>query len=257
MPEILYGRNPVLEALRAGRRIRRLLLAPGLGSDERLGEIIDLAQLAGVLQEITARGRLNDIAHTEHHQGVAAYFDGRQLANRDILRRLLAEQNPSWPPVFLCLDGVQDPQNLGSLARSAEVLGVTALILPRHRTAPLSAAAAKASSGAIEHLQLVRVVNLVQTLRELADLGVSVVGLDAAGDRRCDQVDLRSQVALVVGAEGEGLRTLTRRHCDQLVSIPMGGRVQSLNVAVAGGLLMYEMARQRQFTYPGSSAGGS
>ncbi|HUY08078.1 MAG TPA: 23S rRNA (guanosine(2251)-2'-O)-methyltransferase RlmB [Candidatus Dormibacteraeota bacterium] len=255
MPEILYGRNPVLEALRAGRRIRRLLLAPGLGSDQRLGEIVDRAQLALVLPEITARGRLNDVAHTEHHQGVAAYFDGRQLANRDILRRLLEDQNPSWPPVFLCLDGVQDPQNLGSLARSAEVLGVTALILPRHRTAPLSPAAAKASAGAIEHLQLVRVVNLVQTLRELADIGVAVVGLDAAGERRCDQVDLRSPVALVVGAEGEGLRTLTRRHCDQLVSIPMGGRVQSLNAAVAGALLMYEVARQRQFSYGKAPAG--
>ncbi|HUY56503.1 MAG TPA: 23S rRNA (guanosine(2251)-2'-O)-methyltransferase RlmB [Candidatus Micrarchaeaceae archaeon] len=249
MPEILYGRNPVLEALRAGRRIRRLLIAPGLSSDLRLGEIIQLAEVAGVLEEITPRGRLSDVAHTEHHQGVAAYFDGRQLANRDILRQILETQNPSWPPAFLCLDGVQDPQNLGSLARTAEVLGVTALILPRHRSAPLSAAAAKASAGAIEHLQLVRVVNLVQTLRELSDLGVKVVGLDAAGDRRCDQVDLRTPVALLVGSEGEGLRSLTRRHCDDLVSVPMGGRVQSLNAAVAGALLMYEMARQRQFSY--------
>lgn len=249
MPEILYGRNPVLEALRAGRRIRRLLLAPGLSSDPRLGEIIQLAEVSGVLEETIPRGRLNDVAHTEHHQGVAAYFDGRQVANRDILRQILENQNPSWPPAFLCLDGVQDPQNLGSLARTAEVLGVTALILPRHRSAPLSAAAAKASAGAIEHLQLVRVVNLVQTLRELSDLGVKVVGLDAAGDRRCDQVDLRTPVALLVGSEGEGLRSLTRRHCDDLVSVPMGGRVQSLNAAVAGALLMYEMARQRQFSY--------
>ncbi|MGC2190796.1 MAG: 23S rRNA (guanosine(2251)-2'-O)-methyltransferase RlmB [Candidatus Dormiibacterota bacterium] len=249
MPEILYGRNPILEALRAGRRIRRLLLAPGLSQDQRVGEIIARAQMAGVLQETTARGRLNDVAHTEHHQGVAAYFDGRQLANQDILRRLVEAPAPGWPPVFLCLDGVQDPQNLGSLARSSEVLGVTAMILPRHRTAPLSAAAAKASAGAVEHLQLVRVVNLVQTLRELRDLGVTVVGLDARGDRRSDQVDLRLAVALVVGSEGEGLRTLTRRHCDQLVSIPMGGRVQSLNASVAGALLMYEMARQRQFAY--------
>lgn len=256
MPEILYGRNPVLEALRAGRRIRRLLLAPGLSRDQRLGEIIDRAQMAGVLQETTARGRLNDVAHTEHHQGVAAYFDGRQLANQDILRRLVEAPASSWPPVFLCLDGVQDPQNLGSLARSSEVLGVTAMILPRHRTAPLSAAAAKASAGAVEHLQLVRVVNLVQTLRELRDLGVTVVGLDARGDRRSDQVDLRLPVALVVGSEGEGLRTLTRRHCDQLVSIPMGGRVQSLNASVAGALLMYEMARQRQFAYGVASTQG-
>lgn len=249
MPEVLYGRNPVLEALRAGRRLRRLLVVPGLGPDRRLAEILERAQAAGVDQEPTPRGRLNDVAHTEHHQGVAAYFDGRQLDNADVLRRLLELPDRGWPPVFVCLDGVQDPQNLGSLARSAEVMGVTALILPRHRTAPPSAAASKASAGAIEHLRLVRVVNLVQTLRELRELGIAVVGLDAAGERRCDQVDLRPPVALVVGAEGEGLRPLTRRHCDQLVSIPMGGRVQSLNASVAGSLLVYEMARQRGFDY--------
>jgi 23S rRNA (guanosine2251-2'-O)-methyltransferase len=251
MPEVLYGRNPVLEALRAGRRLRRLLVAPGLSSDRRLGEIIERATIAGIALETTPRRRLNDVAHTEHHQGVAAYFDGRQLDNSDILRRLLEPQDPSWPPVFVCLDGVQDPQNLGSLARSSEVLGATALILPRHRTAPPSAAAAKASAGAIEHLRLVRVVNLVQSLRELGDLGVTRVGLDASGDCRCDQVDLRPAVALVVGAEGEGLRPLTRRHCDALVAIPMGGQVHSLNASVAGSLLMYEMARQRGFAYPG------
>jgi 23S rRNA (guanosine2251-2'-O)-methyltransferase len=249
MPEILYGRNPVLEALRAGRRIRRLLLAPGLSSDQRLSEILELAAAAGVAEEPTPRGRLNDVAHSEHHQGVAAYFDGRQIANVEILRDLLHRPASAWAPVFLCLDGVQDPQNLGSLARSAEALGVTAMILPRHRTAPLSAAAAKASAGAIEHLQLVRVVNLVQTLRQLRDLEVAVVGLDAAGQQRCDEVDLRGPVALVVGAEGEGLRSLTQRHCDHLVSIPMGGQVQSLNVSVAGALLLYETARQRRFGY--------
>jgi 23S rRNA (guanosine2251-2'-O)-methyltransferase len=250
MPEILYGRNPVLEALRAGRRLRRLLLAPGLSSDRRLGEILELAAVAGIAVETTPRGRLNDVAHTEHHQGIAGYFDGRQLDNSDVLRLLLENQDGDWPPVFVCLDGVQDPQNLGSLARSAEVLGATALILPRHRTAPPSAAAAKASAGAIEHLRLVRVVNLAQTLRELGDLGVARIGLDASGDLRCDEVDLRQAVALVVGAEGEGIRPLTRRHCDVLVSIPMGGRVHSLNASVAGSLFMYEMARQRGFAYP-------
>jgi 23S rRNA (guanosine2251-2'-O)-methyltransferase len=254
MPEILYGRNPVLEALRAGRKVRRLLVAPGLSSDHRLAEILELTAVAGIVVEATPRGRLNDVAHTEHHQGIAAYFDGRQLDNSAVLRELLESQNPSWPPAFVCLDQVQDPQNLGSLARSAEVLGATALVLPRHRTAPPSAAAAKASAGAIEHIRLVRVVNLAQTLRELGDLGVARIGLDASGDRRCDQVDLRQAVALVVGAEGEGLRPLTR-HCDVLVSIPMGGRVQSLNASVAGSLLMYEMARQRGFTYPGGLLG--
>ena len=135
MPEILYGRNPVLEALRAGRRLRRLLVAPGLSSDRRLEEIMDRATSAGVALETTPRGRLNDVAHTEHHQGIAGYFDGRQLDNSDSLQRLIDNQDGRWPPVLVCLDGVQDPQNLGSLARSAEVLGATALVLPRHRTA--------------------------------------------------------------------------------------------------------------------------
>jgi len=254
MPEVLYGRNPVLEALRAGRRLRRLLVAPGLSSDGRVEEIMERAATAGVAIETSPRGRLNNVAHTEHHQGIAAYFDGRQLDNSDSLQRLLESQDPGWPPVFVCLDGVQDPQNLGSLARSSEVLGATALILPRHRTAPPSAAAAKASAGAIEHLRLVRVVNLAQTLRELGELGVARIGLDASGDRRCDEVDLRQAVALVVGAEGEGLRPLTRRNCDELVAIPMGGRVHSLNASVAGSLFMYEMARQRRFAYPKATA---
>ncbi|MGH7691370.1 MAG: 23S rRNA (guanosine(2251)-2'-O)-methyltransferase RlmB [Candidatus Dormibacteria bacterium] len=254
MPEILYGRNPILEALRAGRRIRRLLLASGLGRDQRVEEIVQRAGLAGVGEETVARSRLDDVAHSEHHQGLAAYFDARQLENHGAVRELLEHQLPGWPPIFLCLDEVQDPQNLGSLARSAEALGVTALILPRRRTAPISAAAAKASSGAIEHLRLVRVGNLVQTLRQLAELQVSVIGLDAAGTERCDQVDLRSALALVVGAEGGGLRPLTRRSCEQLVSVPMGGRVQSLNAGVAGALLMYEVARQRQFRFPGRAS---
>ncbi|MGH7705971.1 MAG: TrmH family RNA methyltransferase, partial [Candidatus Dormibacteria bacterium] len=113
MPEILYGRNPILEALRAGRRIRRLLLAPGLGTDQRLDEILEWAGRAGVSEEPTPRRRLDDVAHTEHHQGVAAYFDGRQLGSRQLLGQLLGRKDPNWAPLFLCLDEVQDPQNLG------------------------------------------------------------------------------------------------------------------------------------------------
>lgn len=250
MPEILYGRNPVLEALRAGRRIRRLLVAPGLGSDQRLAEILELARRAGVAEEATSRSHLSDVAHTEHHQGLAAYFDGRQLESGSALADLARAGSETWAPLLVCLDGVEDPQNLGALGRSSEALGVTGMVLPRHRTAPLSAAAAKASAGAIEHLRLVRVVNLVQALRELGELGVTVVGLDAATGARPDELDLSCPLALVVGAEGAGMRPLTRRHCDHLVAIPMGGKVQSLNASVAGSLLLYEAARQRGFHFP-------
>ncbi|MGH7610111.1 MAG: 23S rRNA (guanosine(2251)-2'-O)-methyltransferase RlmB [Candidatus Dormibacteria bacterium] len=253
MPEILFGRNPVLEALRAGRRLRRLLLAPGMGEDPRLAEIRRTADDQGVVAETQSRSRLSDIAHSQHHQGIAAYFDGRQLDGVSALEQLVRAQDPAWPPLLLCLDQVQDPQNLGSLARSAESFGVTALVLPRHRTAPISAAVAKSSSGAIEHLRLVRVANLVQTLERLRQLGLTVVGLDVAAAQRADQIDLRQPLALVVGAEGSGLRQLTRRTCDALAALPIGGRVGSLNAGVAGAVILYEAARQRGFAFPSSA----
>ncbi|MHB8333126.1 MAG: 23S rRNA (guanosine(2251)-2'-O)-methyltransferase RlmB [Candidatus Dormibacteria bacterium] len=252
MPEVLYGRNPVLEALRAGRHLRRLLLAPELSRDSRVAEIVGAARAAGISPEIVPRSQLGDVAHTEHHQGIAAYFDIRQLPGMEFLRRLVVEAGPGWPPLVLCLDGVQDPQNLGALARTAEALGVHAMVLPKHRTAPASAAAVKASAGALEHLQLVRVVNLAQTLQELSDAGLVVIGLDQEGSVQSDLVDLRQPLAIVVGSEGEGLRQLTRRRCQQLVSIPMGGMVASLNAAVAGSILLYEVARQRDFAFPTS-----
>lgn len=252
MPEALYGRNSILEALRAGRRLRRLLLAPGLARDPRVEEIIRRATELGVAVESTARRQLDDVAHSEHHQGLAAYFDARQLHGPEFLRRLVVEATPDWPALVLCLDGVQDPQNLGALSRSAEALGVQALVLPKRRSAPTSAAAVKASSGALEHLEVVRVANLAQTLSSLWEAGLSVIGLAEDGDSRCDQLDLAAPVALVVGAEGTGLRPLTRRRCQFLARVPMGGQVASLNAAMAGSMLLYEVARQRRFAFPRS-----
>lgn len=250
MPEVLYGRNPVLEALRAGRRVKRLVLAPELSRDPRIAETVRRAGTQGVEAEVAPRSRLADFAHTDHHQGVVGYFDARQFPGLEYLLRLAGEAAPDWPLLVVCLDGVQDPQNLGALGRSCEALGVHALVLTRHRSAPASAAAVSASAGALEHLQLIRVVNLVRALAELAESGVAVVGLDQGGAERCDQVDLRGPLALVVGSEGAGLHQLTRRHCHSLVKVPMGGHVASLNAAVAGSMLLYEVARQRGFNFP-------
>jgi len=253
MPDILYGRNPVREALRAGRRLRRLLVGTGLLDDPRLNEIASLAVAQGVDPEPADRDRLADTSHSQHHQGVVAYFDSRQFPGMEFLRRLVQESSPGWPPLILCIDGLQDPQNLGALARAAESLGVDAVVMPKHRTAPASPAAIRASAGALEHLQLVKVVNLAQTLSELAVLGLLVAGLDQGAEQHCDQVDLGQPLALVVGSEGQGLRQLTRRRCELLMSIPMGGRVDSLNAAVAGAIVLYEVARQRGFAFRGSS----
>ncbi len=240
--DILYGRNPVLEALRAGRPARKLVLASGVRDEPRLREILEDAALRGIPVEETSRRRLDDIAHTEHHQGIAGYFHARPPLQLDqLLERMRT------PGLLLVLDGIQDPQNLGALARSCDAAGADGMVLVRDRAAGVTAAAAKASAGAVEHVSIAVVPNLASALVRMREAGLWCVGLDAAADLRYDRFDYTSPVALVVGAEGEGLRPLTRRRCDALVSLPMLGRVASLNAAAAGAILLYEAARQRDF----------
>lgn len=240
--DILYGRNPVLEALRAGRKVRKLVLADGVKPEERLDEILTIATQRHIAVENAPRRRLDDIAHTEHHQGIAGYFHSREPLTLD---RLL--ESAKHPALLLVLDGIQDPQNLGALARTADAVGADGLVIPRHRATSVTPAAAKASAGATEYVPVVSVTNLAQALQRIGDSGVWRVGLAADGEQPYDQFDYTSPVAIVVGAEGEGLRPLTRRHCDAVVSLPMLGHVASLNAAVAGAVLMYEAARQRGF----------
>ena len=240
--DILYGRNPVREALRSGRPARKLVVADGLAEEPRLREILDLAAGRGIPVEVAARGRLDDIAHSEHHQGVAGYFHGRPpLRLEDVLER------SHHPALLLVLDGVQDPQNLGALIRSAEAVGADAVIVPRHRAAGLTPAAVKASAGASEHLAVLSVPNLAQALARIGEAGIWRIGLAAEATERYDRVDFREPTAIVIGGEGEGLRVLTRRSCDRLVALPMAGRVASLNAAAAGAAILYEAFRQRGF----------
>ena len=240
--DILYGRNPVLEALRAGRQARKLVVAAGVKPEPRLGEILALAEQRGIAVEESPRRRLDDIAHTEHHQGIAGYFHSRPPLSLEALL-----ERTRTPGLLLVLDGIQDPQNLGALARSADAAGADGMVLVRDRATGVTAAAAKASAGAIEHVPIAIVPNLAAALSRMREAGLWCVGLDAAAELRYDRFDYTSPVALVVGAEGEGLRPLTRRRCDALVSLPMLGRVASLNAAAAGAVLLYEAARQRDF----------
>ena len=240
--DILYGRNPVREALRAGRAARKLVVAEGVADEPRLREILTLAGARGIPVEMAGRGRLDDIAHSEHHQGVAGYFHGRPPLH---LERVLEDCRP--PALLLLLDGIQDPQNLGALIRTAEAVGVDAVITPRHRAAALTPAAVKASAGASEHLPVITVTNLAQALARIGEAGIWRVGLAAEAEERYDRVDYREPTAIVIGGEGEGLRQLTRRSCDRLVSLPMTGRVASLNAAAAGAAILYEAFRQRGF----------
>jgi 23S rRNA (guanosine2251-2'-O)-methyltransferase len=240
--DILYGRNPVLEALRAGRSARKIVVATAVRPEARLTEILELAEARDILVEEASRQRLDDIAHTEHHQGVAGYFHARAaLTIHDLLEDVRA------PALLVVLDGIQDPQNVGAIARSAEACGADGIVVPRHHAAPLTAAAVKASAGATEHLPLVTVPNLAQALDVIGAAGIWRVGLDAAAGARYDGVDLTGPTAIVVGAEGEGMRRLTREHCDLLVSIPMLGHVASLNAGAAAAVLLFEVQRQRGF----------
>jgi 23S rRNA (guanosine2251-2'-O)-methyltransferase len=240
--DILYGKNPVLEALRAGRPARKLVVAHGVQPEARLQEILDLAAARGIRVEESPRRRLDDIAHTEHHQGIAGYFHSRAPLTLDDLL-----QQARDPALLLVLDGIQDPQNLGALTRSADAVGADGLVIPKHRAATLTPAAAKASAGASEYVPVVSVPNLPHALERMGEAGLWRVGLAAEGEVRYDQADYTAPVAIVVGAEGAGLRPITRRTCDVVVALPMLGHVSSLNAAVAGAILLYEAARQRGF----------
>ncbi len=241
--DILYGRNPVLEALRAGRQARKLVIAAGVRDEPRLQEILGLANAAGISVEESPRRRLDDISHSEHHQGIAGYFHSKAPLQ---LEQLLARAKS--PELLLVLDGIQDPHNLGALTRTADAVGVDGIIIPKHRAAGVTPAVAKAAAGATEHVAVAVVTNIVNTLQQLGEAGIWRVGLAADGDTRYDKFDYTTPLAIVVGAEGEGMRALTKRHCDAVVSIPMAGAVSSLNATVAGSILMYEAARQRGFT---------
>jgi 23S rRNA (guanosine2251-2'-O)-methyltransferase len=241
--DILYGRNPVLEALRTGRPARKIVTASGIREDARVREIVERARALGIPVEESARRRLDDIAHTEHHQGVAGYFHSRPEPRlRDLLERARTQ------PLFVVLDGIQDPQNLGAITRTAEACAADGIVLSRHQASALTPAAAKASAGASEHVSTVAVGNLVRALEEMGAAGLWRVGLDAGAATRYDTFDYRTPVALVLGAEGRGLRPLVQRSCDVLVALPMLGRIASLNVGAAAAALLYEVQRQRGFT---------
>ena len=240
---LIEGRRPVVEALRAGRPVDRILLASGAGR-AALGDLLDLAQRRGVEVQTVPRSLIEAEARTGAHQGVLAVVAPIQAI--DLTELLAVPLAGREPPFFLALDGVEDPHNLGALARSAEAAGCHGLILPRHRSAPLSAVAVKASAGALEHLPVAEVPNLARAIEHLRDSGVWCIGLDGTADASLFALDLADEpVCVIVGGEGAGLHRLVRDSCDVLVHIPMAGHIESLNASVAGALALFEVRRRR------------
>jgi 23S rRNA (guanosine2251-2'-O)-methyltransferase len=241
--ETIYGRNAVYEMLRANRRqVYRLMVAQGVQERGHLADALRLAQQRSILVQRVKRDALDRI--TDSHQGIVAEVEAYPYVTIDDILDLARRRNE--PPLILILDVIQNPQNLGTLLRTAEAVGAHGVIIPQRRGVEVTQAVVNASSGASEHLLIAQVVNLVMAITGLKEQDVWVTGLDNLPEARSlDQADLSGAVALVVGNEGEGMRRLVRESCDFLVKLPMRGQVDSLNAAVAGSIVLYEILRQR------------
>jgi 23S rRNA (guanosine2251-2'-O)-methyltransferase len=239
--DLICGINPVLEALHAAtRHFDRLLVVKGM-RNPRLAEIVSRGSQQGIPLRFESRETLDRMAGPVPHQGIIAVVSQKPLERLEEITGSLKD-----PGLLVLLDGVEDPRNLGAILRTCEGAGVQGVLLPERRSAGLSETVARSSAGALEHLRIARIGNVVQAIESLKARGLWIVGFDAEGGERWDQVDLTKGVALVFGGEARGIRRLVREKCDHLVSLPLFGHVSSLNVSVAAGIALYEVVRQRR-----------
>lgn len=240
--DVIEGRNAVIEALRAGRAIDKIYIQKG-EPDKTLGHIASKARQAGCVVVDADKRKLDSMSLTHSHQGVIALAAVREYCTvADILA--IAESRGESPFVLLC-DEISDPHNLGAIIRTAEAAGVHGIVIPKRRSAGVTSIVEKTSAGAVEHMAVARVANLSSAIRELKEAGLWIYGTAAEGDRGLWQTDLTGPVCLVIGSEGEGMSRLVSESCDFLVSIPMRGKVSSLNAGAAAAILIYEILRQR------------
>ena len=244
MPDkIIYGMNPVLEALRSERQaLNKIILAEGKeGGGIRL--LRQLAREKEIPVQVSPKEGLDRLAGTGHHQGVLGFTAALSYSTwEDLLDRAGSAQGKA---IVLVLDSIEDPQNLGSLIRTAEACGVKGVILPKDRAAGITPAVVKASSGAAAHLPIVRVTNLASTLEELKKQGFWIVGADSRAEKSLYDLKFDMKVGVVIGSEGKGVRPLLLKKCDYTISIPMRGKVSSLNAAIAGAVILFEILRQQ------------
>jgi 23S rRNA (guanosine2251-2'-O)-methyltransferase len=232
---VLAGLHPVLEALKAGSSVEHVHVAKGAGG-ARVQEVIDACRRAGIPVRFEERAVLDKLARTAVHQGVVA------VATAEKYRHL--SEVPEGARLVVVLDGVEDPHNLGAIIRTANAAGVNAVVIPERRAAGVTPVVAKAAAGALEHVPLVKVVNINRALESLKEDGFWIYGLDERGETSYDEYEYNSPTVFVLGGEGKGLHAQTRKHCDALVRIPMSGAIGSLNVSVAAGVMLFEWKRR-------------
>lgn len=239
---IICGRNPVLEAVRSGREIDRLLIAHGI-SGGSVTAIIAKCKAKGVLIKEISPQKLDYYCGGANHQGVAVMLASQEYSTVDDIMSLAASRNEK-PFIIIC-DGLEDPHNLGAVIRTAEATGVHGVIIPERRSASLNATVAKAACGALEYVPVARVTNIAATIDMLKERGVWVFGADMDGEDYT-KTDFDVPCTIVIGNEGKGIGTLTAKKCDKIISLPMLGKINSLNASVAAGILMYEAVRKRR-----------
>jgi 23S rRNA (guanosine2251-2'-O)-methyltransferase len=242
----LTGIHAVREALEAGRAFDRIVIAKGR-QDSRVEEIVQAARERNISVRFEDRGQLDRLADSKDHQGIVALVAARAAGTLDeILAAANAGAGHGEKGLIVLLDGVEDPHNLGAVIRTALAAGAHGVVIPERRAAGLTDTVARASAGALAHLAVAKVTNLVRTMEELKEAGYWLVGLDERGDKNYTDVDYTSPTGIVLGGEGKGLHELTRKRCDFVVSLPTTGPVKSLNVSVAAGVVLFEASRQRR-----------
>jgi 23S rRNA (guanosine2251-2'-O)-methyltransferase len=243
MANTVEGRNPILEALKAGRPIGKILIAKNIERHGVIGEIIHRAQTGGIPLEWVERQAIDRLSETGSSQGILAFTSAKDYIDLEDLVIISKEKNE--PAFYLILDGVEDPQNLGAVLRTADAVGLHGVIIRERRAVGLTPAVEKASAGAVEYVPVARVSNISRTIETLKQNNIWIVGTDPSGNTDYTQVDYKPPTTLVIGGEGRGLSELVKQNCDFLVRIPMRGKISSLNTSVASGIMMYEVMRQR------------
>jgi 23S rRNA (guanosine2251-2'-O)-methyltransferase len=244
MDNLIEGRNPVLEALRSDRPITKILLAKNIERHSSIGEIIHLAGIRRIPIEYVDRQAIDRLSETRANQGVLALTAAKEYTGLDEMLEIPVKKNE--PALFIILDGVEDPQNLGTIVRTAEATGAHGVIVRERRAVGLTAAVEKASAGALEYVPVARVTNISQTIETLKKNNIWIIGIDQSGKDNYTRIDYKLPTAIVIGGEGKGISELVIKHCDFLASIPMVGKITSLNASAAAAVVLYEVLNQRK-----------
>ncbi len=246
MADKLAGVNSIMEAIQGRRKVHKIFIQEGKGG-KKIEELIQIAKKKGIYFQYVDKQRLDQMYTQANHQGVIAQVEDFEFASLEEILESAALKGEE--PFLLILDGIEDPQNLGSIIRTAECAGVHGIILPRHNAAEITAAVARASAGAVEHMLICQETNLVNTMKKLKEKGIWITGAEMDGEAEYYHSNIPSPTALVIGGEGKGMRRLVKETCDLTVRIPMKGQVNSLNASVAAGLVIFEVLRQRAMNH--------